>query len=392
MKSKIRLFFLIGISFITLFFIKYPNNTEITLVGPVVAADGLGRNTIDFATILKENFKISIYPTSMQKEDLPTWIKPLFQKKLGCIGKIVLYIKPVWNLKKNDIEFLQKITSKKERRLIAYSMFESSLIPLNGVEILNKYFDLVVVPDPYLVQVYKDSGVTKPIEMLPLAVNFTKLKKIPLKTTKNDPFVFTILSSAIYRKNILTAVEAFSKSFKNNPHVKLIINSRYSFNGSNHEILRYIHHHQINNIQFTTKSLEENEYNKLLAQSDCFLSVSLGEGFSIQPREAMVLGIPTIVTSNTAQTTICNTGLVSAVECKVKEPAFHYFSDTPYGDYFKCSVDDLSQALEDVYYNYDYYLSNSYRAREWALKYDINVLNDTYIAFFQKNLIDSGSR
>jgi glycosyltransferase involved in cell wall biosynthesis len=355
---------------------------DITVVGPVVAADGLGRNTIDFFDVLRTKYKVNLLWTHLDRAHLPDWIKEFVKKKPKLIGKLILYTKPVWNLSAKDISFLDLIKESKDKVKIAYSMFESSLLPPMGVECLNKYFDLIVVPDEYLIDVYKNSGITKPIKVLPLGLNFSELAKFPIKRKKNENFVFTILSSAIYRKNILGTVHAFAKVFKNNPHVQLRINSRYSINGSNHEILRFIMNEGLQNVTFTTKALSEPEYNQLLSSSDCLVNLSMGEGFSIQPREAMVTGIPVIVSNNTAQKTICNTQLVKAVNSTIEEPAFHYFADAPYGNFFKCNQSDIEEAFLDVYHNYDKYLRNAEKAREWALQYDLKNLKDSYLDFF----------
>ena len=363
-------------------FILVPvKRADITVIGPVVMADGLGRNTIDFIHMLKTRYTVNCVPTLTKVSELPKDIKRCLNKRLSRYGRVVLYTKPVWDAKLKDYKRFERL-KKSNSLVVAYSMFESSALPQEGVNILNDYFDVVVVPDEYFIDVYRNSGVIKPIKVLPLAMNFGALENKPFKKVKNDPFVFTILSSAVYRKNMFTAVKAFEKAFGNNPHVKLRINSRYSMGGANHEVLRYLQAHPLDNIVYTTKSLLTDEYNSLLADSDCLLSVAMGEGFSIQPREAMMLGIPCIVTNNTAQSTICKTGLVRSVECSIEEPAFHYFSDQSYGKYYKCTIDDLASAFLDVYHNYDRYLEKSQQAKAWASFYTIEALQKVYVEFF----------
>lgn len=356
---------------------------DITVIGPVVAADGLGRNTIDFVELLSEKYEVNCMATMLNTTDVSEKILKKTSKKPLFIAKNVIFTKPVWNLTTPKKKILRDLKKNKSRKLVAYSMFESSALPKEGVDNLNTYFDLVCVPDAFLVDVYKNSGVMIPIKVLPLCMDFSDLLKQPLKQKKGTPFTFTILSSSIYRKNILGAVEAFASRFKDRQDVLLRINSRYSQNGSNHEILRFIKKHNLTNVILTTSKLSSQDYQEILCHSDCFLSVSLGEGFSIQPREAMCLGIPTIVTDNTAQTTICNTGLVRTVSCPFEEPAYHYFSDTPYGNFYKCSSDDLADAMEDVMNHYDEYLSKGQHARNWAKTYDLQNMKPVYLNFFE---------
>ena len=60
-------------------------------------------------------------------------------------------------------------------------MFESSKIPNEWANILNNYFDIVVVPDSYLIEIYKNSGVNLPIFVLPLSISIEELLKLPKK-------------------------------------------------------------------------------------------------------------------------------------------------------------------------------------------------------------------
>jgi len=381
---------------------------ELTLIGPIKRCDGLGRNTLEFADLLRSTYNLNCIPTFYEDADISpslkkiiyknskshSWIRKIFTRvATKKWGKVVVYTDTVWELNPKKIALFDRLEADPERIKIAYSMFESSFLPQEGVDCLNRSFDLIVVPDPYLVNVYKNSGVKVPIVVLPLAIDFSTLLDIPLKQHKQRPFVFTVLSSSIYRKNILNVVKAFHAQFKNEPDVRLRINSRYAKDDTASEILRYINAHALHQVQFTQEALSTKAYNELLAQSDCILNVSMGEGFSIQPREAMVLGIPVIVSDNTAQTTICQSGLVKTVSCSISEPAIHYFSPTPCGNFFKCSEQDIGQAMQDVYTHYEDYLKNATQARAWALQYHTGHLQQAYIEFFAyknlQNLISS---
>lgn len=355
---------------------------DITIIGPIKAGDGLGRNTIDFIKILSEKYHVNCLPTYFSNKDLDSQVAKIIRSPNKRLGKVILFTKPIWTPHEHNLKTLTKISKSKNSIKIAYSMFESSLIPPEWAIQLNKYFDLVAVPDEYLVDVYKKSGVTIPIKVLPLCIDFTNLAKQELKKEKNELFTFSILSSGIYRKNILQAARSFARLFANNPDVILRINCRYGLDKSSEQLKDFIKKNNITNIRFSQVSLDNNSYLSLLKQSDCLMNVSMGEGFSIQPREAMTLGIPCIVTNNTAQKTICQTGLVASVECPIKEAAYHFFSDLPYGDYFKCEDNELAEKMWDVYSNYQQYLKEAPKMREWAMKYDLKSLKTDYEEFF----------
>ena len=116
-----------------------------------------------------------------------------------------------------------------------------------------------------------------------------------------------------------------------------------------------------------------------MASFDCFVSFSMGEGFSLIPREFLAMGIPCVLSNNTAHETICNTGLVKSVlsNILVKAEYFHLSDDCGY--HFDTRLDDAVLALKDIYNNYHIYLNKAFEAREWAKTYSINNLKNKYL-------------
>jgi glycosyltransferase involved in cell wall biosynthesis len=139
-----------------------------------------------------------------------------------------------------------------------------------------------------------------------------------------------------------------------------------------------VDHFNLPNIIFTKEEMDTEKYVKTFKSIDCYVSLSKGEGFSIQPREAMLLGIPVIATDNTGQSPICDSQLVRTVQSTGTEPA----SNSSYGGFtgrqYTCELDDAVEALKDVKENYDFYLSRGEQAREWALQYDFSNMKPLY--------------
>jgi len=127
-------------------------------------------------------------------------------------------------------------------------------------------------------------------------------------------------------------------------------------------------------------------------QTDCFVYPSKGEGFSVQPREAMALGIPTIITNNTAQKTICNSGLVECVDSNIEKAAYYQLWEAIIGNNFDCTVDDLANAMLKVYENYDHYLKQSEAARAWATGYKYENLKEKYLNMVKPKKILLGDK
>ena len=103
---------------------------------------------------------------------------------------------------------------------------------------------------------------------------------------------------------------------------------------------------------------------------DCYVLLSKGEGFSISPREALALGIPCILTNNTAQKTICSSGFVEAVKSDILEPAYYYcFSKMPVGYHFGSHLSDVMNSMKNVYYNYSHHKERALKGKVWVEQY-----------------------
>ncbi|MFS8563828.1 MAG: glycosyltransferase family 4 protein [Rhabdochlamydiaceae bacterium] len=359
-------------------------------MGSVLMADGLGRHSAELIEALKDNVSIGFEPTALFcLEGVPSKIQKILRQKKP-LGKVLVYQD---YLIVNGRPLDGNITSIKNSGSIriAQSMFESSLIPSEWAHILNHYFDAVFVPDKFLIDVYKNSGVTIPVFEIPLAVDLHKFYNMPLKINKNHPMVFGNLSTALPRKNQVKLIQAFHQAFGNSTDVKLKINSRASEEACTRAIKEEIRKLGATNIEFTEGPLKERTYLNVFQNIDCYVSLSLGEGFSIQPREAMALGIPSIITDNTGQSTICASGLVRTVPSANTRPAFYQLYQNYHGVCYDCTLEDVTCALRDVYENYDHYLQQGSAAREWSRKCSFDQLKPLYLGLIKPKRIILGT-
>ena len=384
------LLFIILMSAFAYIFISPTSQPYLTVVGPVLKADGLGRHALELIDALKDDLQIGFKPVNpFCLDGIPKNIKKILTKKRP-LGKVLVY---QGYLIVEGVPLDRSIKGLKNETClrIAQSMFESSLIPSEWVHILNHYFDAVFVPDKFLIDVYKNSGVTIPVFEIPLAIDLQKFYELPLKTTKNSPMVFANLSTALPRKNQVKLIKAFHQAFGNSPEVQLRLNARASEPACLKAIKEEITQLGATNIIFTEEALKEKPYLNLFKSIDCYVSLSLGEGFSIQPREAMALGIPTIVTDNTGQSTICTSGLVRKVQSPYALPAFYQLFNSYHGVSYDCSLEDATLALRDVYENYDSYLKQGPSAREWTKQCSFDHLKSLYLGLIKPKKIVLGS-
>jgi glycosyltransferase involved in cell wall biosynthesis len=227
------------------------------------------------------------------------------------------------------------------------------------------------VPDPFLVDVYKKSGVTIPIFVVPLGVHYGRSLVMPLKSVTNKPFVFSNLSVVIDRKNTLKTIQAFIQAFGDRPDVQLRLNGREFDAEYLSQCRNEIKKSGVHNVHITTRSLSRDVFNRCLYHSDCYISLSKGEGFSLIPREAMALGVPVIVTDNTGQSTIAQSGLVGVVPSRIERPALYHISDKFFakGINYDFDIDDAVAAMRHVVDNHDDYLKRGPQCRQWAMRY-----------------------
>lgn len=366
-------------------------NYYLTVTGIVEYADGIGRQIIDFENLVGDDVEMNTTATIRKQEYIPERFQKILNIRNKKKGYVVLYEYsfPFSFTSDSDVENYIFQSNKYKRKTkfnnipreeqiyITYSMFESDRIANFWVYEINRNWDMVVVPDENLVDVYKNSGVTKPIFVVPLGTNLESHLQAPLKTKANKFFTFANLTSFEERKNILKLVQAYNKAFKDKNDVRLLLSPRRD-GGSYESIMDYILESNVAGVTVDMGTKDNNYYNFLFSSIDCYVSPSKGEGFSVIPREAMARGIPVIISDILSQKTLVETGLVKSVEPVNRVPGF-YNKNMIVGDFEDISVLDLADAMLDVYNDYQKYLDKSAKARTWVERGQYKYLKDEYL-------------
>lgn len=362
---------------------------DLTVVGEFDYWGSLTRTTIGAIDILAD--KLSINTIRTPRKNAPINFKDMPERAKKVIknsnkkeyGSLVVLFETL------HIRAAAQEAKKFPKNSIraAISVIEFSQIPKYWVDILNNNLDMVIVPDPYLINVYKKSGVKTPIFFLPNGI-YTKpfLKKEAKPYNPSKPFTFGTSATFIPRKNNELLVDSFIKAYGNNPKFRLIICGRYGDEDRMQAIKNKLKKYNIKNVFIDKRKLSENDFIDFMSSIDVYVSFSKGEGFSMTPREAMLLNKPCILSNNTAHINICKTGLVKAVPSNIKEKAIG--GD---GYYYNCKLEDAVNALKDVYNNYEKYLAKTDAAKEWALQYDYFNQTALYMGFIKPDKIILGS-
>lgn len=178
---------------------------------------------------------------------------------------------------------------------IGYTMVENTQIGKKWTDWCNQ-MDMLLVPSEFLVKVFKESGVTKPIYSVRQGIDS---RKFPLMQRRpQEKFVFGTIGYQDDRKNWKDLVTAFCSEFNQNEPVELWIkNTNGYWNSTLFSDPR---------IKVITRMYSFKEIQQLYGYFDCFVFPSHAEGSGLPPREAMATGLPTIVTNWSGLTEIAD--------------------------------------------------------------------------------------
>lgn len=383
--TNINAIYLLLVIFTTTIHSTISNNYDVTVVGPINFNASIGRQSIGLIDCLTHDLKVNhINTRGITLDDAPASIINILNNPPG----------------KSSVAILEDLLTIGEEKLyefvpnsklkFAYTMFETTKIIPQWVDALNTYFDAAIVPDSFLVNVYKNSGVTIPIFVVPLGIYIDEFLEQPLKQHPGTPFVFGCSTTFEPRKNNVLLLESFIEEFRNTKKVILKLHGRSG--SKTFKILKEIlRKRKIRNVKLELSNYTWNEYLSFMKSLDCFVSISKGEGFSITPREALALGIPSIVSNNTAQKTICASGLVLPIETPLEIPAFYpKLSKQPVGTYFTCNKEEVKNALRRMYTNYEFFLKKAHLGRFWVQQFRYQNLKQKYLTLLKPKQIILG--
>lgn len=360
---------------------------DLTLVG-TVSYETLCQYPALWIENLKDSLKINVVLVGPSNLDsVSSDVRKIIEKGCKQPGKVSVLFENVWSIALEPVPYVPQESVIK----IAYSTFESTKLPRQWVELFNEHFDAVVVLDPWWVDVYKACGVKIPIFVLPAALELDGYFKESDRVFARKPFTFGMTGAYWDRKNHQVLLRAFEEEFGDCPDVRLLLHGRY---GQPHIIDSLVHtvlHHHLPNVFVYRGLLDKQEYQKFMSLLDCYVLVSLGEGYSISPREAMAMGIPCILSQNTAHITLCKSGLVRPVPSdRLVSADREPYGGADVGKMFDCSVAEVRKALRDVYENYNAYLIKAKKSRQWVRQYTFESLKPLYLSLIKPSKVVLG--
>jgi hypothetical protein len=173
--------------------------------------------------------------------------------------------------------------------LAVHTMFEATRLPEGWVEKLNTYADQVIVPCVWNLMVFKENGVTAPIDVARWGIDPGDYWPLERPREKGRPYTFLWSGTPDGRKGWDVAYRAFRQAFGDDEGAHLVLHFRQLPSG-----LQGV---KDGNVEMAVGLLPRWRLREMLRDADCFVFPSRGEGWGLPPREAAATGLPVLATN-----------------------------------------------------------------------------------------------
>jgi glycosyltransferase involved in cell wall biosynthesis len=229
---------------------------------------------------------------------------------------------------------------------VLLTMFESRRLPEAFREHLHE-FETLIVPSQQNVELfgqYHDD-----VQYMPLGIDPKVWHYVP-RSIPVTRFNFLIGGSGA-RKGTDLAFEAFNRvfgvwqpSWGPEPHLVMKNPRGEDYGGPR--------------VDMVTGKLSAEQEVAIYEEAHCYLQPSRGEGFGLQPLQAIAQGIPTILTGDHGHAAFAELGLpISSTPAK---SGYFLYGDA--GEWWEPSLDELCERMEDVYRNYEAHVARAHES------------------------------
>jgi len=216
------------------------------------------------------------------------------------------------------------------RNVVGYTVWETNRLPESWSQYINENVNEVWCPSKFNEQVFRSSGVTIPIRIVPhvfLKSNLPDKAQISLRTCSgepigNDPNVITFysISELNERKNVIGLIDAFCKAFTKKDAVRLILkvhyknyspqNITYCVSKISNALRKYPDHPPV---YLLAKNLTELELLAIHSLGDCYITTTRSEAFGLTIFDAFHYGRKVIATAYGGQVDYLGAGYAGLV-------------------------------------------------------------------------------
>ncbi len=153
-----------------------------------------------------------------------------------------------------------------------------------------------------------DNGVPLPIHVSGLGVDhITRVTSIPYDGDLGHGFRFLYISSGFPRKGLDILLDAYGRAFTGFDDVTLVIKTFPNPHNRIHDLVRAFREQHVNppRIVIIDADLPDGVIRDLYRRCHAFVAPTRGEGFGLPMAEAMLEGLPVIVTEGSGQADFC---------------------------------------------------------------------------------------
>lgn len=265
---------------------------------------------------------------------------------------------------------------------VFFTMMETQSLHPDFAKACNAYADAIITPTYWNKDVFIKGGIKRPIYVAPLGVNIDiykpGLEKLPIscrelpsgkKVDTFPSFNYITLFGWSYRKGIDVLIKAYCDQFTSKDDVGFIICSRY-MGSSDIKAQRVVERDILSFMQgyadpprvyYYGENTDITKMPNLMANGDCFLWGSRGEGYGLPVMEAGALNMPVVSTYNSAMTDYLredNSFLVETDRCVVAPRNVACISPYYVGQLFpelgREVVKKFGERIKEVYNNYSF--------------------------------------
>jgi len=192
---------------------------------------------------------------------------------------------------------------------IGYTIWETTLLHPDWPKFINENVDAVMVGCEWNVEVFRDSGVSIPIFVVPHGIGtqeFDNIESFDVAGVSNESYMFYGIFQWTERKHPLAIIKAYWHAFQKDEDVALVLKTyRNNYTDGEKDAVRTTIQRlkkvtpmdKYPPIYLIPHMLTNDEILGLHARGDCYVSLDRGEGFGLSPFAAGACGNPIMVTN-----------------------------------------------------------------------------------------------
>jgi glycosyltransferase involved in cell wall biosynthesis len=262
------------------------------------------------------------------------------------------------------------IQSERGKYIIGYTVWETSALHPTWVKACNTVANEVWVPCDWNLEVFKESGVTKPLFKIPHAIDPPDLTQIPnfsLGGVGSDTFVFYSIFQWQERKNPYGLLAAYTAAFSGGEDVILILKTYRRDHGQDKEAIKnlvvdfrkFINLPAYPKLFLVVENMSTENMFALHKRADAFVLLQRSEGWGLPHFEAAACGNPVITPKYGGQTEFLKEDNSYLLDYTLTPVGGMSWSPYYTGNQYWCEP-DMKQAVETLRYVYN----NREEARE----------------------------